>query len=229
MNSSIVRQLVRKDFLLWRRLILIFCGVSLACIALLGILYGRVPNHVLVNVGFTLLVTPAGTLGIVLLMQTNVFEKTKSTQPFIMSLPVTVREFTLAKFLVNVPVFSALWLVMTATAFSFAFGLHLLPLGTIPVVTMVFLGVFVAYVGILCVSLLSQSLGTTLLGIMFLELGTSLYLWVVVYLEPISRHVFGPVAVWNGPAIAIVTLQGFLAVAATAATWIVQGRKRDFV
>ena len=125
MTHAIVRQLVRKDFLIWRRLILIFYGVSLTCIAVLGVLYGRIPDRVLVNLGGTLLITPVGTLGMVLMMQTNVFEKAKSTQPFIMSLPVTVREFTLAKLVVNVPVFGALWLVTTGAAFWFAFGLDL--------------------------------------------------------------------------------------------------------
>jgi len=162
-------------------------------------------------------------------MQTNVFEKAKSTQPFIMSLPVTLREFTLAKLLVNVPVFSAFWLAAAATAFSFAYGLHVLPLGTIPMITMILLGVFVAYIGILSVSLLSQSLGTTILGILFFELGTSIYLWVVAFLDPIRRHAFGPVAVWNGPAIAVVSAQALVVVAATAAILIVQGSKRDFV
>ena len=229
MNGSIVPQLVRKDLLIWRRLILTFCGVSLACMALVGLLYGHVPNHALVSLGFTLLIAPVGTLGIVLLMQTNVFEKAKSTQPFIMSLPVTVREFTLAKLLVNVPVFGALWLVTTAAAFSFALGLELLPQGAIPMLTMVFLGVFVAYTGILGVSLLSQSLGTTILAILFFEIGTSTYLWVIVLLDPIGRHVFGPVAVWNGTAIAVVTAQAFMVVAAILATLTIQTRKRDFV
>lgn len=82
--------------------------------------------------------------------------------------------------------------------------------------TMIFLGVFVAYIGILCVSLLSQSLGTTILALLFVELGTSIYLWVVVLLDSISSHVFGPVAVRNGPAIAIVTVQAFMAASATA-------------
>ncbi len=229
MNDSIVPQLVRKDLLLWRRLILIFYGVSLACMALAGLLCGHVPNHVLVNLGFTLLVTPTGTLGVVLLMQTNVFEKTKSTQPFIMSLPVTAREFTMAKLLVNVPVFGALWLATAAAAFAFAFGLEVMPRGAIPMVTMTFLGVFVAYTGILGVSLLSQSLGTTILAIMFFEVGTSLYLWLAALLDPIRSHVWGPVAIWNGTAVAIVTAQAFLAVAALVATLTIQARKRDFV
>jgi hypothetical protein len=229
MTHAIVRQLVRKDVLLWRRLILIFYGVSLTCIAVLGVLYGRIPDLVLLNLGSTLLIAPVGTLGMVLMMQTNVFEKTKSTQPFIMSLPVTVREFTLAKLLVNVPVFGALWLVTTGAAFWFAFGLDLVPPGTVPAMTMVFLGVFVAYVCILGVSLLSQSLGITVLAILFFEMGTSAYLWFIVFLDPVSSHVNGPVPVWNTTAIAIVTIQSFVAVAAIGATLILQNRKRDFV
>ena len=96
-------------------------------------------------------------------------------------------------------------------------------------VTMVFLGVFVAYTGILGVSLLSQSLGTTILAIMFFEIGTSIYLWVIVFLDPIGRHVLGPVAVWNGTAIAVVTVLVFMVVAAILATLMLQTRKRDFV
>jgi hypothetical protein len=229
MSRSIVPQLVRKDLLLWRKLILIFCGVSLACIAVLGMLYGRVPNHLLVNVGTTLLITPAGTLGIVLLMNTNVFEKAKSTQPFILSLPVTLRQFTVAKLLVNIPVFSVLWLATCATAFGFAFGLKVLPVGTLPMLTMTLAGVFVAYIGILCVSLLSQSLGATILGIAFFEIGTSAYLWVIAYLDPIRTHLYGPVAVWNGPPSAVLAAQALLAITAIVATLGVQSRRRDFV
>jgi hypothetical protein len=229
MTSSIVPQLVRKDFLLWRRLILIFYGVSLTCIAAVPLLRGRVPIYALMNLGFTLLIAPVGTLGIVLLMQTNVFEKAKSTQPFIMSLPVTVREFTVAKLLVNVPVFGALWAVTTVSAFWFAFGLEMVPRGMFPMMTMIFLGVFVAYAGILAVSLLSQSLGTTILGILFFELGTSVYLWVVAYLDPIRSHVSGPVAVWNGTAIAVVVVQSLVGAGAIVATLVIQTRRRDFV
>ena len=229
MTASIVPQLVRKDILLWRRLIMVFYGVSLGCIAVLGALYGRIPDRVMVSVGSTLLIAPVGTLGMVLLTQTNVFEKAKSTQAFIMSLPVTVREFTLAKVLVNVPVFGALWLVTTGTAFWFAFGLDLMPLGTLPATTMVFLGVFAAYVCILGVSLLSQSLGITILAIMFFEMGTSAYLWAIVYLDPISRHVYGPVPVWNTTAIGIVAMQILVIVAVTVATLTIQNRKRDFI
>ena len=123
MNAPIISRLIIKDLLIWRKMILIFCGASIACAALLAVLYNRIPHLVFLNLGFTLIVTPTATLGIVLLMQTNVFEKVKSTQQFIMSLPVTVTDFTLAKLLTNIPIFAVVWLATTCTAFYFAFGL----------------------------------------------------------------------------------------------------------
>jgi hypothetical protein len=228
MNVSIVPQLVRKDFMIWRRLILIFYVVSFVCIAGVGLLHGRVPDLVLSNLGFTLLISPVGTLGVVLLMQTNVFEKAKATQPFILSLPVTARDFTLAKLLINIPVFGVLWLVTAAAAFGYAFGLGILPPGAIPLLTMAFLGVFLAYCGILSVSMLTQSLGITILAILFFEVGTSLYLWAVALTGPIAQHAGGPVAVWNRAALAVVTAQVVVAVAVIVTTLLLQSRRRDF-
>jgi len=229
MNNSIVFLLAKKDFLITRKIITTFAIVSLVMIALVYLLQGRVANMVFYNVGFSLLIIPGASCGIVLLMQTNVFEKAKSTQAFIMSLPVTVREFTLAKLLINLPIFGAYWIVICAVAFYFAFGQGVFPMGTLPFITMIFLGIFVAYTFILGVSLLFQSLGITILSIMFFEMGTSAYLWVLAYMEPINTHIFGPVAVWNSTAITIVALQVLAAVFAVSMTYFLQNRKRDFI
>lgn len=229
MSPSIVAHLVAKDLRLNSRIILSFVLVSLVFIAILSLLWDHVPFAVLANFGFILLVGPAGTCGIVLLMKTNVIEKEKSTQGFIMSLPITVREFTRAKLWVNLPVFGLFWGLITAAGFYFAFGRGLLPLGAVPFVTMVFLGGFVAYTGILSVSLLSQSLGITVLCIALFEAATSGYLWTVVFLAPIAQHISGPQPVWNPEAIAIVAAQALVAVTVLVATTLIQSRKRDFI
>lgn len=228
MSDSIIARLITKDLLIWRNLILIFFAVFAACVALLAILHDRIPNHVFLNLGFTLLITPAATLGIALLIQTNVFEKAKSTQHFIMSLPVTPTHVTVAKLCVNIPAFTVLWLAMAVTASYFAFGRGMLPFGAAPFMVMVFLGVFVAYLGVLSVSLISQSLGMTVGAILFFDLLTPAYLWGILYLEPIGRVIKGPVVVWNSTEIAIVALQAAAAVAIVAGTLLFQGRKRDF-
>jgi hypothetical protein len=229
MNRPIIARLIVKDLLIWRKLILIFCGASLACIGLLAVLCGRIPHVVFVNLGLTLLVTPTVALGIVLLIQTNVFERVRSTQNFIMSLPVTATDFTLAKLLVNIPVFAAVWLVTSLAGFYFAFGRGFLPAGSVPFLTMIFLGVFVSYCCILSVSLVSQSLGATVGALMFFDLVTPAYLWTILFLTPIGSFVDGPVAVWNSAAIAIVLLQAVAAVVAVSAAVFMQGHRRDIV
>jgi len=229
MSISIVPQLVKKDLLLWRKMILIFGLVNFIAIGILAMLYGRVPNWVFSNLGFSLLIIPGAACGMALLMQTNVFEKVKSTQPFIMSLPVTVKEFTLAKLLVNIPVFTAFWLVMISASFYFCFGLGLFPMGALPFMVMVFLGIFVAYTLILSVSILFQSLGITVIAIMLFEMGTPAYLWTVVYLNPISDYIYGSEAVWNSTALTIVTIQVLVVIFTVSATYFIQSRKRDFI
>ncbi|MGA9659334.1 MAG: hypothetical protein WBQ60_09580 [Asticcacaulis sp.] len=229
MSASIVPQLVAKDLRLVRRILISFALVSLSFIVILSLLWGHIPPVVMGNFGFMMLVGPAATCGLVVLMKTNVFEKEKSTQPFIMSLPVTVKEFTRAKLLANLPVFALFWGVISIAGFYFAFGRGLFPLGAIPFITMVFLGGFVAYTCILATSLIFQSMPITVLCIAIYEVATSGYLWFVVFLEPISQNIWGPQAVWNPTAIGIVTAQVVVAIGVITATLLIQNTKRDFV
>ncbi|MGA7296466.1 MAG: hypothetical protein WBW92_03005 [Rhodanobacteraceae bacterium] len=229
MTTSIIPQLVRKDFMISRRMIGVFCLLSLAGVAAISLLFGRVPGWALVNIAFLLLISPAATCGMVLLMTTVVFEKEKSTQAFIMSLPVTPKQFTIAKVLINIGVFGAFWVAISGIAYYFAFGRGFFPSGTIPFVFMVLLGVFVSYIGILSVALWRQSMGLTVLAIALFEMGTSGYLWVIAYLDPVSSYMHGEVMVWNTTAVGIVLAQALVAVVMISAALLFQGRKRDFV
>ena len=229
MSPSIVPQLVGKDFRLVSKIVLAFVLVSAVFIAILHLVWGYVPAVMLSNFGFILLIGPAGTCGIVVLMKTNVIEKEKSTQNFIMSLPLTVKEFTHSKLLVNLPLFGLFWSLISAAAFYFAFGRGLFPLGAVPFVTMVFLGGFVAYCCILAVSLLTQSLGITVLCIALFEIGTSAYMWAVVFFAPVAQHIWDPQPVWNAEAITIVSAQVLVAVSVIVATLLIQTTKRDFI
>lgn len=229
MSTSIVFQLVRKDFLMMRKMVVAFFMVGLVFIAITHLLFGRVPHLAFINLAFVLLMGPAVVCGIALIMRTIVMEKEKSTRLFIMSLPVTVKEFTLAKLLVNIPLFVAFWLLGSGVAFYFAFGLGAFPYGAMPFITMIFLGVLVAYLCILSTSLLSASHGMTVLANLIFALATSAYLWVIVYLDPIERHISGQVSVWNSTAIGIVITQVLMSVFVVWMTWHVHNKKRDFI
>lgn len=66
----------------------------------------------------------------------------------------------------------------------------------------------------------------TILAILFFETGTSAYLWAIVLLEPVGSHVFGPAAVWNGTAVAVLA-QALVAVGVISGTLVMQTRRRD--
>ena len=228
-NASIVPHLVRKDFMLTRRIILAFALISLCAIGILPALHGRIPDWVLINIGFMLLIGPAATCGIVVAMKTVVFEKEKSTQAFILSLPVSVAEFTRAKLLLNLPVFGVFWLTASSMGMYFAIGRGLFAPGAVPFISMVFVGVLLAYCCILATSLICQSLAVTVLAILLFELSTSAYLWTIAFFDPVARFLHGPAPVWNGAAVAILVTQLLLAVAAISAATYVQRGRRDFV
>ncbi|WP_189419051.1 hypothetical protein [Cellvibrio zantedeschiae] len=229
MSTSIIPQLVIKDLLITRKIILIFCAINILFIAIVGVLFGRVPNWAFVNLAFVLLVAPLFTCGMVLVFRTIVMEKVKATQPFIMSLPVTVKEFTAAKLWVNLPIFCALWVLSCGVTFYFAFWLGVFPYGTLPFVTMIFLGALLAYICILSASLIFQSHGITIISILLFELATSAYLWILVYLKPIANHIYGPVSVWNSTAITVIASQIFAAIFVILMTIYIQNKKRDFI
>lgn len=229
MSESIVLALVKKDFHMVRKTIINFSLISILCIAAIVLMFGKVPNWVFVNLAFTLLIAPPFTCAIVILMRTNVLEKEKSTQVFIMTLPVTVKEFTTGKILVNIPLFFISWVMICAIAFYFSFGLNIFPQGTIPLITMIFLGVLLAYIATFSVSLTSQSLGITVLFMCLFELGTPVYLWIIAFLEPINSHLHAPQAVWNATALSIVALQILSVAFILWNTWKIQTKKIDFI
>ncbi len=229
MSTSIIPQLVKKDFLLMRKVIFISIALSIFSTGVITQLIGEIPDWTLVNIGILFLLAPVFACGFMLMMFTNVHEKEKSTQSFIMSLPVTVREFTFAKLLFNLPVFSAMWVAVSAVALYICFGLGLFPLGTFPFITIVLLGIYAAYTCGLGISLLFQSTGITILAMVIFEVSTSASLWTIAYMEPIANHIYGANPVWNSTAITIVTVQVLIVIFAIVATLFIQNKKRDFI
>lgn len=230
MNYSMIGILVKKDLLIHRRSIELFVGLSIVAAALVALMVGRVPTWALINLGFTLLILPMGVCGMNVLIHTTVHERLRSVQPFIMSLPVTVREFTWAKLLVNVPVFTVLWLMASVSCLWFAFGIGTFRVGMLPFVTMILAGVYLAHVCIVSVSLLFQSLGASISASIFFQFATAIYLIAIANtVDDVNRHFFAESAHWNSTAFAILAGQILLSIAVLWATLLLQLRKRDFV
>ena len=221
MSTSIVPQLVRKDLVLMKVPILLwwFGGVLavVMTVALDLFLFGMI-----------VFVTCLAGAGMHPAVQTVVEERREKTLPFIMSLPITVREYTTAKLVANLVIFGVVWLTLSGASLIVFVGPEGLNAGALPFVVIVLVGIFLAYTIVLATSLVTESIGGAITAIVGANLVTQLFLWWVVDLEGMRTVVKGDVAVWNATAFAVLGGQLVAIVALLAVTYALQARKTDF-
>ena len=225
MNQSIVRQLVKKDLQIMKIPALSWWAAGIAAIGI-AVFGGSAFDLA----AFILFITGMAGAGVHAVMQTVVEERREHTLAFIMSLPVTVREYTSAKLIANLAIFGPIWLTLSGVGCFLSFaGDDGMPDGTLPFSTIVLVGIFLAYTTILTVSLVTESIGYSIGAIVGANIGTQIYLWAVVDLYGIRSVIGGPTPVWNGTVLTILAVQTLAIVMLIALTYVLQARKRDFV
>ncbi len=224
MNESILTQLVLKDWRIMQTPVILYwiAGAGAIIVAILG-------TEILGVASFILFIAALAGAGIHTLMQTIVIERTDQNLPFIMSLPITVKEFTYAKMIVNLLIFGSVWFSLSLASLLIFVGADGMPRGTFPFFCILLLMVLVAYVSMLCVAMLSQTQGPTIVATVVGNLGAQLLLWFIGDLHAIRSVIGGPVAVWNSTSIGIIVAEVTVAVVLIIATVALQSRKQDFV
>ena len=133
-------QLVRKDWYLvaWPLVALLLAG--LASIVVLSI------NHWMTFlVGSILLISVVVLIGVVLVFGSVVNERSQKTLALVMSLPITAVQYTAAKLVSNVGVFTLAWLVLLGSTVVAILTRDNLPDGLIPFAVIVLGQLYVAY------------------------------------------------------------------------------------
>ena len=239
MSQSIVRQLVMKDLAIMKVPVLCWWagGIAAVAIAVFRSMYPAYLGGSAVGLaGFILFITGMAGAGIHAVMETVVEERCKHTLAFIMSLPITVREYTSAKLIANLALFGPVWLTLSAAGCFLAFAGEGsaapgegLPDGTLPFATIVLVGILLAYAVILMVSLVTESIGFSVAAIVGANIGTQIYLSGVTDLYGIRSVIRGPTPVWNGTVLTILAVQTLAIVTLIALTYVLQARKKDFI
>lgn len=222
MSASIVGELVKKDLAIIKFLVLAWASLGVVALALLvfaGPAFGLA--------SMILYITSLAGMGIHAVVQTVVEERREQTLAFIMSLPITVREYTSAKLIANLSVFVLVWLVMSAA--SFVIFIDGMPLGMLPMVVIILVGILLAYTVVLAVSLVTEAIGYAIGSIVTANLATQIYLWWVADLYGIRSVMGGDVPVWNATVASVLTVQLTAVVMLIGLTYLVQARKTDFI
>ncbi len=221
---TVLWRLVCKDWSLNR---LPLTAYLLGGLAALGVL--AVNRETAFYAGSVLLISVVIATGVHLVMMTVVLERQEQTLPFVLSLPVSPKDFTLAKVLANLGAFLLPWSLLLLASLVLISGRAHLPNGLIPFAVVILVELLVAYCVMLAVALVSESQGWTIFAIVICNLFFNFFLYWSSKLPAFTETFEGPIARWNP------TVYGFLAaeVAAIALvlglTFYLQGRKRDFL
>ena len=222
-NYAVVRRLILKDWYLNRWVILGSIPVGLGALAL--VLTGKPVTFMLCIILLCMVVVGVGAQ---LAFATTINERKEQTLAFVMSLPVSWREYTAAKILANLIIFLIVWLPLTAGAL----GVLLLPgatHGLLPFTAIMAVEMLVTNTLIVVAGIITESQAWTTAGIFCSSLGINVLGYVFAHVHGISMYMWGTHVHWSPTAWMILNCELLTVALLLGATFYIQSRKTDFL
>lgn len=223
-GSSMIRRLVFKDWYFMRWAIASY--LALGGVALFLVSNGGEGSF---YAGCILLFTVLISLGIHLAMLTVVEERTQQTLPFVMSLPISARDYTMAKVLANLLIFLVPWATMLIGALGVIAGRAAIEDGLIPYTVIILTWILVGYILILAVALVSESQVWAIAAMVVSNLAFQAVLYGVSHVPSIAATMKGDVAVWSPAAVGLLLAELAAVALLLGLTFFLQSRKTDFI
>ncbi len=222
-NYAVVRHLILKDWYLNRWLILGSLPVGLGALAI--VLTGK---QVAFMLSIILLCMVIVGVGAQLAMVTTINERKEQTLAFVMSLPVSWREYTAAKILANLIIFLVPWLLLTFGAL----GVLLLPgaaHGLVPYTAIMAVEMLITTSLIVVAGIITESQAWTTAGIFCSSLGINILGYVFAHLRGISTYMWGTHVQWSSTAWEVLICELLTVPLLLGVTFYIQSRKTDFL
>jgi len=223
MNYAMVKTLIFKDWYLQRWAIL---GSLAGVVATLGII--ATGGKVAFLLGLILLIMVIVSIGAHMAVSTIVTERREQTLPFVMSLPLSYREYTASKLWGNLLIFLIPWLTMVVGSI----GMLLLSpssRGLVPYTAIMSTEILMTTCLILAVALITESQGWAVAAIMVGNIAVNALGYVVAHIAGIAKGMWGPTIQWSGAASAVLLAEFAITGLLLGATFFVQSRKKDFL
>ena len=222
MSGSVVGQLILKDLYLLRWMIagsLFAGGVSIAMMPM-----GKTSAYV----GGVSLICVLIILNIFLVMVGVAQERKDKVLLFILSLPVSTREYTRAKVFANAIAFVVPWTILSVANIAMIMATEL-PDGALPFWVTVLVYQLFYYCTLLAVSLLTGSTGWHTAAIIVGNVSVNFLIPFLLARPSVIAHAGGATAVWSADLVTIIILEFVAGVAALGAAMYVHSRRPDFV
>jgi len=181
------------------------------------------------NVGFLIWLTTIVAFGVVIAMFGIASERKERVMNWVLSLPVAHGEYVRIKVLALLLCFVVVWFVLSAAALGLVVALPGLPDGLLPFAVLLSAFLLGNYSFVVCSALHSRSEGMMTFVVVVHNVAISLFMFAVAAIDDISRHMQGPVAVWNPAFWTVLAIELAVFLILFSLPFFVAARRRDFI
>lgn len=224
MRSSVIGHLILKDWRLNRLLISLSIGIGLVALVL-----AQYAGQVVRLVGTVWFFVSLCILGSMLPGAAILNERKKQTLAFVMSLPVSSVQYSIAKALSVSAMFLVPWLTLLISALIFIETGHAMPHGIIPMLLILAMLPLIGFYLISAAALVGESEGWLMAASILCNSSYWLVWYLLARIPSLTANWTGPVAVWNSAALTVLSMELGLIASIVGIALFLQSRKRDFI
>jgi ABC-2 type transport system permease protein len=222
LNTSVIRLLVLKDWQLFQKQLAFYVLAGIVALCFLGL-----AKPWAFYVGSLMLLIVMVSSACFSISTSLVVERKEQTLAFVMSLPVSPREFTLSKLIGNLLTFGVPFGVLLGGALALVM-FSPLPDGLFVYTLLIFAWLLFAYAVSLAVAMSVESEGWATFAMIGSMVMINPYIMGLSQLEAVQTYTTKNAVVWTTPTVAIMTTLALLAVAVIGVTTWHHARKPAF-
>jgi ABC-type transport system involved in multi-copper enzyme maturation permease subunit len=222
LNLPVIRLLIMKDWQLFQKQLAAYVLAGLAALTLLGL-----ATPWAFYLGSLVLIVVLVAIACFAISTSLLVERKEQTLAFVMSLPVSPLDFTLAKLLGNLLTFGVPFVILLAGTLVVVLTTPL-PDGLVVLALLLFGHVLLAYSVSLAVAMQVESEGWNIFAMIASMVLINPFLMLIGQIESISGPLREDAITWSLPALLILGGQLLLSLAALGATAWWHGRKPAF-
>jgi len=224
MSKSLVMTLIRKDWDLFKKAIIAL--TALGFIGLAIVVLGHTQFTFIV--GGILLITAIIILGCVLVQAGIAVERKDQSLAFIMSMPVTIREYTSAKVIFCLSSYAVVWALLIAAA-TYVVMASPIPDGMMALFAPIFLELPCLLVLMMAVALVTESTEATVVAMTACNIGFNFLIFAFIRIPDIGRQMASETFEMTPQIHALLGAEILFIVVTLALTLYLQSRKTDFI
>ncbi len=224
MNIAAIRMLFLKDLFLSRRHLFAYFAAGAVAAALTA-----TPHRTVNFVGFILMLTVAIASGIHLIGTLMLSERIEQTRLFVMSLPVSLLDYSIGKIAVVLTTYLIPWTGMLAFVTVCTFIVPGNRQGGVVALPAIFLFLLASFMLQVVTAVISESVGWTISVMVAGNVLLNVFLMRLFAMPEVEAAFKGDAVTWPDPVLRIVAVELLVVVAALAVAFVAQTRKRDLV